>query len=152
MSRRVIARRVVFDTGTLVSAALRIGSVPYRALLQALGTCDLCASQGTLAELDRVLQREKFDRYLDRVSRHEFAALIRRSVHLFAVEDALLLSVIPSCRDPKDNQFLALALAAEAEVLVSGDEDLLVLHPWRGLPIVTPAEFLLRSGASPPTP
>ena len=44
--------------------------------------------------------------------------------------------------DPRDNQFLALALVSEADVLVSGDEDLLVLHPWRGMSIVTPADFL----------
>jgi predicted nucleic acid-binding protein len=53
--------------------------------------------------------------------------------------------VDPPCRDPKDNQFLALALVAEANLLISSDEDLLVLHPWRGIPIVTPALFLAQS-------
>jgi predicted nucleic acid-binding protein len=49
---------------------------------------------------------------------------------------------INACRDPKDNKFLEVAVAGQAEVLVSGDEDLLVLHPFRGIPIVSPAEFL----------
>jgi len=135
-------RRVVLDTSTLVSAALRIGSVPHQALLKALGSCDLCASVETLAELERVLDRDKFDRYLDRESRLSFVALMRRHAHLFAVENADTEAVLPPCRDPKDTQFLALVLAAEADALVSSDEDLLVLHPWHAIPIMTPAEFL----------
>ena len=135
-------RRVVLDTSTLVSAALRIGSVPHQALQEALGSCDVCASPETLAELERVLDRRKFDAYLDRHSRREFAALVRRTVRLFTVEDETLRAIEPSCRDSRDNQFLALLLAAEAEVLVASDEDLLVLNPWRGIPVVTPAEFL----------
>jgi putative PIN family toxin of toxin-antitoxin system len=135
-------QRVILDTSTLVSAALRMGSVPEQALLKALRTCDVCASAETLDELARVLDRKKFDRYRDRESRRSFVALIRRNVHLFAVENADRSAVDPACRDPRDNQFLALALVSEADALVSSDEDLLVLHPWRGIPIVTPAEFL----------
>jgi putative PIN family toxin of toxin-antitoxin system len=135
-------RRVVLDTSTLVSAALKIGSVPHQALMKALGSCDLCASVETLAELERVLQRDKFDRYLDRESRLSFVALIRRHAHLFAVQDADMDAVLPACRDPKDNQFLALVLVAEADALVSSDDDLQALHPWRGIPIVAPAEFV----------
>ncbi|HWZ50331.1 MAG TPA: putative toxin-antitoxin system toxin component, PIN family [Granulicella sp.] len=138
-------RRVILDTSTLVSAALRIGSVPHQALLKALASCDVCASAETLAELEQVLDREKFDRYLDCELRRSFVAVMRRHVHLFAVQDADREAVEPPCRDPKDNQFLALALAAEADALVSSDEDLLVLHPWRGIAIVTPAEFLART-------
>ena len=46
------------------------------------------------------------------------------------------------CRDPKDDKFLDVAVAGHADALVSGDEDLLVLHPFQGIPIVQPAEFL----------
>jgi uncharacterized protein len=138
-------RRVILDTSTLVSAALRIGSVPHQALLKALASCDVCASTETLDELEQVLDRDKFDRYLDRELRRSFVALMRRHMHLFAVQDADREAVEPPCRDPKDNQFLALALAAEANALVSSDEDLLVLHPWRGIAIVTPADFLART-------
>ena len=144
--------RVVLDTSTLVSAALRIESIPHQALLEALATCDVCASAETLYELERVLDREKFDRYLDKTSRLEFVALIRRRVHLFAVQEADLNAVEPPCRDPNDNQFLALALAAEIDMLVSSDEDLLVMNPWRGIEIVTPAEFLSRASTSMDSP
>lgn len=138
-------RRVILDTSTLVSAALRIGSVPHQALLKALASCDVCASTETLDELEQVLDRDKFDRYLDRELRRSFVALMRRHMHLFAIQDADREAVEPPCRDPKDNQFLALALAAEADALVSSDEDLLVLHPWRGIAVLTPADFLART-------
>jgi putative PIN family toxin of toxin-antitoxin system len=139
-----MSQRVVLDTSTLVSAALRIGSIPHQALLEALATCDVCASTETLIELELVLDREKFDRYLDRAARSEFVTLIRRHVHLFAVRNTDLEAVKPPCRDPKDNQFLALALVSEADVLVSSDEDLLVMSPWQAVTIMTPGDFLSR--------
>lgn len=49
------------------------------------------------------------------------------------------------CRDPKDNKYLELAWAAQARLIVSSDNDLLVLHPWRGIPILRPAEYLATS-------
>lgn len=134
-------RRVVFDTSTLVGAALRIGSVSYQALTIALGTCELCASEETLAELEQVSRRRKFDRYLDRRSREEFVAVVRRRARLFSVPGSIA-SLRPACRDAKDRLFLALALAAQAELIVSSDDDLLVLNPWRGIPIVTASEFI----------
>ena len=53
-------------------------------------------------------------------------------------------SQVTECRDPKDDKFLALALDGSADVIIAGDEDLLVLHPWRGIPILSPREFLGR--------
>ena len=49
---------------------------------------------------------------------------------------------ITACRDPKDNIVLEVAVAGEADYIVTGDDDLLVLHPFEGVPIVGPAEFL----------
>ena len=134
--------RVVFDTSTLVSAALRVGSPPHRALAHALQEGEVCVSSATLAELDEVLMRSKFDRYQATETRREFAALLRRRAALFAVSETQVSSVTPACRDPKDNQFLALLQACAADVLISSDADLLVLNPWNGVPILTPAAFL----------
>jgi putative PIN family toxin of toxin-antitoxin system len=136
------SRRVVFDTSTLVSAALRPDSIPYRALLTAILSCDLCASEATLDELREVLGRDRFRRYLEDEVRQEFLRTIERNVRLCAVREGAELSVDPRCRDPKDNKFLALALESEAEVIVSSDEDLLALHPWNDVRIVLAAEFL----------
>jgi len=89
-----------------------------------------------------VLGRSKFDRYLDRETRHEAAEQVQRDCHVFSVPPFDPGTLVPACRDPRDNKFLALALAAGADVIASSDEDLLCLHPWRGIPIVSPAHFL----------
>ncbi len=49
---------------------------------------------------------------------------------------------VTDCRDSKDNKYLELALAAGAKTIISSDDDLLVLHPWRGISIVTPSAFV----------
>lgn len=135
-------RRIVFDTSTLIGAAMREGSIPDQALTKALGSCELCSSQATLDELAKVLERDKFDAYMDRTSRRAFVELIHRRTRLIAVDQDGEQSIEPPCRDLKDNKFLALALTAEAEVIVSSDDDLLVLHPWRGVSIVSPRDFI----------
>lgn len=111
-------------------------------MLNALQWGELCASVEALDELAEVLESGKFDRYRSIELRREFAAAMRRAARLFEVSSFDVAALIPACRDAKDNKFLALALVAEADVPVSSDEDLLVLNPWRGIPIVTPAEFM----------
>ena len=136
------AKRVVLDTSTLISAALRPASTPRQALLTAVASATLCASPATLAELEQVLMRDKFDRYLDQTSRREFLDLYRRHTRLFNVTEAEEAALPQACRDPRDNKFLALALYCSADALVSSDDDLLVLNPYQGIPIWTPKEFL----------
>jgi len=108
-------QRIVFDTSTLVGAALRIGSTPHQALLKALACAELCASAESLDELGSVLNRRKFDRYLNTGERQEFIATINRIAHMVVVQSAGAMEIEPPCRDPSDNQFLALALAAESD-------------------------------------
>ena len=143
-----LLRRAVLDTSTLVSAALKPGSVPHQALLLALARSDVCASVQTWLELERVMQHRRFDRYLVRGVRLEFAAMLRQSMHFFAVTPADEAALQPPCRDASDNKFLALVQVCQADVLVSSDDDLLVLHPWRGVPVLRPAEFLACLGAA----
>ena len=137
-----LAERVVLDTSTLIGALLLPRSVPRQAFMQALASGTLCASSATLTELERVLSRKEFDRYLDRESRLDFFRRYRNQVLLFPVTDAEEAGLPQPCRDPGDNKFLALAAHCSADVLVSSDEDLLALHPWQGIPILTPAQFL----------
>ena len=61
---------------------------------------------------------------------------------LAAAEFVAITERIAACRDPKDDKFLDLAVSGKAEVIVSGDSDLLDLHPFRGIPIVAPARFV----------
>ncbi len=49
---------------------------------------------------------------------------------------------VTDCRDAKDNQYLELALASGASIIIGGDADLLVPHPWRGVGILSPAAYL----------
>jgi putative PIN family toxin of toxin-antitoxin system len=143
-----LLRRVVLDTSTLVGAALKPGSVPHQALLLSLARADVCASVQTWLELERVMQHRRFDRYLARGLRLKFAALLRQSMQFFAVTPVDEAAVQPPCRDTTDNKFLALVQVCQANVLVSSDDDLLVLNPWCGVPVLRPAEFLARLEAA----
>jgi uncharacterized protein len=52
-------------------------------------------------------------------------------------------TTIQACRDPKDNKVLELAVSGQAVCIVSGDKDLLVLHPFQGISILSPGDFLI---------
>lgn len=132
------ARRVVLDTGVLVSAAIRPESVPALALEKALLMFEVCVSRETLAELETVLARSKFDRYAQAPQRQAFVAGFRRHAAMIEVN-----ARVSDCPDPKDNMFLALAETAAAELIVSSDPHLTDMHPWRGIPILPPAAFLV---------
>ncbi len=134
--------RVVFDTSTLIGAVLRPNSVPGQAFRKALDFFELCTCTENIAELATVLARKRFERSVPKQARSDFVDLVRQKAKLFAVADSDLANVTPPCRDATDNIFLALASVAGAAFIVSSDHDLLVLHPWRGIPILTAAQFL----------
>ena len=132
------ARRIVIDTGALVSAAIRPASVPALAVEKALLQFDVCVSEATWAELQEVLMRPKFDRYVAPSIRLEFLQGLRQRMVSIAVTEDLA-----DCPDPKDNQFLALAAVAKAELILASDPHLTNLHPWRGIPILPRSAFLV---------
>ncbi len=134
--------QVVFDTSTLVSAAILPGSIPDRALSHAILFHRLHVSAETLSELGQVLRQKKFDRYISLDARIEFFQKLCRDSLRCNIPAAVLDEVAGVCRDAKDDRFLALSVAAHANFLVSSDQDLLVLNPWRGIAILTPAEFV----------
>lgn len=129
--------RFVFDTNAVVSAALLKGSVSRRAFDKALGAGTLLVSAQTINELNDVLRRPDFARYLTEDERLKFLAVLVRETALVEVVDH-----VDACRDARDNKFLELAMSGGADCIVSGDQDLLVLHPFQGIPIVTPGDFL----------
>ena len=131
-------RPIVIDTGVLVSAAIRPQSVPALALERALLHYEVCASQATFSELQEALRRSKFDRYASTEMRQAFVDGLHG--HLRMVEVTQLVS---ECSDPKDDKFLALALAVSAEMIVASDPHLTKMHPWRAIPILPPAAFLV---------
>ena len=129
---------IVLDSNTLLSTLIRPYSVPYQAFEKAFAEGIVVYSPETLAEIERVIVRPKFNKYFTDDDRSLFIAKF--------VKLATLIPEIPfsiaACRDPKDDKFLTLAVAANADYIVTGDDDLLVLHPFRGIQIIKPAEFL----------
>jgi uncharacterized protein len=130
-------RRFVFDTNVLISAFLFSQSKPRQALDQATVIGVIVLSNSVLSELEEVLYRPKFDRYLTKERRQEFLEDLTENAQFIDVTEQ-----INECRDPKDNKYLELALSGQAECIVTGDDDLLVLNPWRGIEILTVQEFL----------
>jgi uncharacterized protein len=132
--------RAVIDTNVLIAGLLWRG--PPHALLEQVrtGTVSMVSSTVLLAELADVIGRPKFDAILARTntSRERSLAEIARLAEV--IEPPPLPQ--PVCRDPDDDQVLALALAAKAEMIVSGDNDLLSLASFEGIPIVAPAEAI----------
>jgi len=134
---------IVVDTNVLISAALLPQSVSAQALVRALSQLELCFSNATWTELQQVIARPKFARYLGTEARHQFLQRLITVSRFVSMQ-----SVVTDCVDPKDNPFLELAQDVRAPWLVSGDNHLLQLHPWRGIAIVSPQAFL---NSVPPT-
>jgi putative PIN family toxin of toxin-antitoxin system len=130
--------RLVVDTNVVLSAILFPGSVPGRALDLAQGSVVL-ASKFTLQELKEVAERSRFDRYVEAEKRLRLVSEYTRAA--VAVD---IPFPIRACRDPRDDKFLEVAVHGRADVIVTGDTDLLALHPFRGIAILTPAEYLER--------
>jgi uncharacterized protein len=133
--------RLVFDTNVIVSAALLAGSVPRQAFDKALDEGRILISVPVLLELAEVLGHKKLNKYLLEEERMRFLVELLKGSELVEITE-----VVTDCRDVKDNKFLESAVSGKADCIVSGDEDLLVLNPFRGIPILTPREFL--SGSS----
>ncbi|WP_020602094.1 putative toxin-antitoxin system toxin component, PIN family [Spirosoma spitsbergense] len=129
--------RFVIDTNTLVSAALFARSTPRQAFDTALNRGELLTSESCLAELNQVLHRPKFARYLTPFEADLFINQYSLKATMVSVS-----SVVKDCRDAKDNKFLELAIDGVATCIITGDQDLLVLHPFLTISIVTPFDFL----------
>jgi uncharacterized protein len=128
---------IVVDTSVLISALLKPHSIPAQALEYARTHFKIAVSTETLTELTKVLSRDYLARYRTVDERETFLVLYSELAEIIAVTEH-----VTDCRDPKDNKFLDLALTANARILVSSDSDLLVLHPYRNIDIVTPSMFL----------
>ena len=132
--------RVVIDTNVFISGLLSSTSVPAQVVERAVSHHQVLVSRETLRELMEKLLAPKFDRYISRQRRE--ALLDRLAPNVEIVE---VVQQVRACRDHKDDKFLEVAVNGEADVVVSGDQDLLVLHPFRGTDIVTPADDLTRT-------
>ena len=131
--------RIVADTNLLVSRLLLPQSLPAKAVRKAVDEGQLLVSDATLGELADVLSRAKFDPYVSLEDRQDFIRVLNR-----VAERVIVPAPLKACRDPKDDKFLEVALNGEANLILTGDRDLLTLHPFRGVDILSPREYIER--------
>lgn len=127
----------VFDTNTLVSAFLSEHSKPTLAYEKAKRIGQLSASIETYDEFCDVFVRDKFDKYISLETRLNIIDEYR-VIAIFSE----IFETITDCRDPKDDKFLELAVSANASCIITGDKDLLILNPFRNIPILSAVDFL----------
>ena len=129
--------RFVFDTSVLVSAALIESSHPAQGFRKARETGEILLSLPAAEELNEVMGREKFNRYVTAEDRERFVAALIQAARFIEITEQ-----IAACRDPKDDKFLELAVCGQATCIGTADEDLLALHPFRGISILAVGQFL----------
>lgn len=111
--------------------------IPFAAFAKARVMQQIAMSQPVFDELAEVLHRPGLARFVDPVLRSDLMDELLSVTTWFSPHVS-----VHDCRDPRDDKYLELALAASAGVIVSSDQDLLVLHPWRGTSILRPADYL----------
>lgn len=131
---------LVLDANVFVSAIISSSSKARQAFDRAVDTGTILMSDPVFSEISEVLLRPKFDRYIDRAKRQNFIEDLLEIVNFVEITQQ-----ISECRDPKDNKYLELAVCGGAKLIVSGDNDLLVLNPFREITILNIQAFLGQS-------
>ena len=135
--------RVVLDTNVTLAAVFWQGNA-WRILESVrAGLVVLCATDAMIAEFARVVAYEKFASHLERINKkpNQLVEDIKDLIDFYP-DSPEPLGIISA--DPSDDMFLACALTAEAEYIISGDKHLLDLKNFVGIPILTPRQFLKR--------
>ncbi|MHC5822185.1 MAG: putative toxin-antitoxin system toxin component, PIN family [Nostoc sp.] len=130
---------IVIDTNVLLSAALSPNGTARKALDKVYKKFKIAQSDKTYQELNTRIYKGKFDKYISDEDRQDFLDIVKKSSQFIEIK-----SQINTCRDPDDNKFLELAKDANAEFLITGDEDLLSLKTLAEYQnqIITPRDFL----------
>ena len=129
--------RIILDTNLLISRALTPSSLTASAVRLMIDHCELLVSQATMDEFATTLTRVQSKGFVK-----QGEALMLITSYKEMVEWVPIIERVQECRDPKDNKFLELAVNGQADYIVTGDKDLLVLHPFRGIPILTAKDFI----------
>jgi putative PIN family toxin of toxin-antitoxin system len=131
--------RLILDTNILISAFVFKSETANLVVRHAAKKHTLLFSESTFKELKSTLLKPKFAEIAELITIRNFIInLVRIGEFIEPTEK------ITDCRDPKDNKFLELAVAGNADCIVTGDKDLLVLNPFRGIKIISPADFLIQ--------
>ena len=127
----------VIDTNVVISVAVFSSLTPALSLKKMMSLGNLVFSEAVLQEYNETLSNNKFDKYISLERRLRFLETLTTQGSLIKITEPIRL-----CRDPKDDKYLELAIACNAACIISGDKDLLVLHPFENIPILTPADFI----------
>lgn len=130
---------IVIDTNVLISAGLLPSSKTAQVLALAVQHFVIAQNQATWHELETRIARPKFDRYFGDAGRLRHLIQIAQSIQQFEMSAAVAVS-----RDTTDDKFIALAIDSGARVLISGDPDLKEVQTYKGIEILSPAQFFER--------
>jgi putative PIN family toxin of toxin-antitoxin system len=130
--------RIVIDVNVIISALIFPRSKPDLALQKAQDLGEILMSSEIWMELEKVTARPKFNRYIELKDRQKFL----RDLYKTITPIVKLTERITECRDSKDNKYLELAISGKAQYIITGDNDLLVLNPFRQIKIIKPDDFL----------
>ena len=130
---------IVIDTNVLISAGLLPESKTAQVLALAVEHFVIAQNQDTWHELETRIARPKFDRYFGESGRLRHLVAIAQSIQHFEV-----LTEVSVSRDKTDDKFIALAIDSGATVIISGDLDLKDLQAYKGVEILSPAQFFER--------
>lgn len=136
MGKKLTPIRVVLDTNVLVSALLFGGRTGMLRDLWKSGRIIPLVTKETFAEFRKVLSYPKF-----KLTQREIRSILNDEILPFVAPVEITKQINGICRDPHDDMFLAVAAGGDAEFLVTGDKDLLVLKHYRQTQIVTLAEL-----------
>lgn len=129
--------KAVLDTNTLISALLFRGSLAVMVDLWKSGRCTPVFSKETFGEFMTVLEYPKFS-----LTAQEIQIIIQKEVLPYFETVEVSEQITGICRDPDDDKFIACAVSASAEYVVSGDKDLLDLVRHESIQIISPTDFL----------
>ncbi|VXD17597.1 putative toxin-antitoxin system toxin component, PIN family [Planktothrix paucivesiculata] len=131
--------RTVLDTNIFISGLLLSASKAQQVFDQVTESQILLISDSTFVEIYQTFIRPKFDKYVSLEKRLNFIGSLRQKAEIVNVTETITI-----CRDAKDNKFLELAVSGKADLIITGDQDLLVLNPFKNIEIITVNEFLIR--------
>lgn len=127
--------KVVVDSNIWISVLI---NKSYQSFIKGLIEKDfkIICSRNQLEEISSVLTRPKISRYIQRAQIKEFLILFLKTVDLVEIKE-----IVKDCRDEKDNFILETALSGGVDFIISNDNDLLVMNPYKGIEILTVTEF-----------
>jgi uncharacterized protein len=129
--------RLVIDTNILISGLMSVNSLPQQVFDYATSQAILLMSDEVQSEIENVISRPKLQKYITLERRTKFLSELSQQVERVTINQQ-----IRACRDPKDDKFLELAFCGEANYIITGDADLLDLHPFQNISIIKAASFL----------